>query len=134
MTGPLEGSVASQRSELTVEFVSNHTRFDGHRIGVDRENVVEVPGEVDDDARSQASAGHAASGSPWKHPDVGFGRVVDNGDDIVPRPRAGDGQRLDLVEARVAGVESRREWVDEQFAVEHTAQVLDHPLALLFHA
>ena len=119
---------------MPVEFVQDDAGLNGHRIGVDRENVSQMPREVDDDACSQASASDAASSTSRKHIEFSFVRVLDDRDDIIPGSGPCDRQRLDLVEAGVTGVKTRRERIDEQFAVEHAAQVLDHPLALLFHA
>ena len=132
--GGVGREVAPQWAELSVEFVEDDSGLDGHGRRVDCENAVKVTGKVDHNARPQASSSYSASGPPRKHTHFDLGRIPNDRHDIVSVSRSGDGQRRDVEQAGVTGVEGDRERVDEQFTLEHAAKILDHQLPLLVHS
>ena len=62
-----------------------------------------------------------------------LGGIFDAGHDVGQRARANDGQRLDLVDAGVAGVELQEDVVAADVALDESAQVVLDSFPFLIH-
>ena len=106
------------RLQVCVELVEDDARFDPRpALGdVHLENAIEVLGGVELKSRADRLPGLRRAAAPRRDRDAVARGDLDGAYDILARPRDDDPERLDLVDARVGGVERPRDRVEADLA------------------
>ena len=115
-----------ERLQVRIELIEHDPRLDphGHRVAIDDADPVHVLGEVDHDGRPDRLPGEAR-GRPSRedrHPLLGGD--PDDRDDVLGRPRHDHAQGLDLVQARVGGVQPARPAIEADLGACLSAQAI----------
>ena len=119
------------RPQLGVEPLVDHARLHADRFCVDADHAAKMGGEIDHQPRPERFAGHARAGAAGVDGDVFFGGVLHAGRHVGRRARPDHRQRLDLVDAGVAGEELQEDVVAANLAGDQPAQIVLDAFALL---
>ena len=119
--------------ELPIQLAVYDARLNANTILVHADDSSHGVGEIQDEARTERFAGQARSGSARVERDLVLGRVLHARHDIRYAARPDHAQRLDLVDARVAGVHLEKDVVAAHFAVQTPSQIGLDPLSFLIH-
>ena len=116
---------------MGVEPFVDCTRLHANRLGVDAEHAAKMPGEVQHQPRSERPAGRTRSGPSGVYRDLFFGGVLERSRHVGGGSGANHTQRLDLVDAPVAGVQLQEDVVAANLAGHQTPKIGLNPFALL---
>ena len=97
------------------------------------QNAAEIAVEIEDQPATKGFAGQARAGAAGVNRQVVFRRIAHGGDNVVHRARTNHAQRLQLINARVAGVELCRHVVAKHVALQQATQVFFDSLLVGIH-
>ena len=109
----------------------DHARLHADPVRLDADQAVEMGGEIQHQPRPQGLARHAGAGAAGVDGDALAGRVADARRHVGRRARPDHPQRLDLVDARVAGQQPPEDVVAADLAGHQPAEIVLDALALL---
>jgi hypothetical protein len=106
------------RAKRGVQLVQHDARLDPRPPfgGVQLEEPIEVFRRIDLKARADGLAGLRRAAASRGDRDAVPPRDLDNANDVLTRSGNDDAERLDLIDARVGGVERARDPIEPDFA------------------
>ena len=107
--------------------------LDADRFGIGAHDAAHRFGEIENQTGAQRFAGQAGACAARMDGNSLFGGVADDGGDVGGIARPHHAQRLDLIDAGVAGVQLNEQIVAPHVAGDESAQVVLNSLAFGIH-
>ena len=128
--GRVRGEASAVAGQHPIEVAVDDAGLHAHRIAAHFEDRLEMLTEIDDQARAQGLAGHAAAATAWHQGKVILPRVADYRLHVLLVERHHDAHGLDLENAGIGAVQHAREVIEEKLPLDESLEVFTDPLIL----